>query len=334
MKAKVEKVTGCGRIIKIEVSSEELSQKFDQVYTDIGKTARIPGFRPGKAPRDLLQKHHGKVAEEEVLKRVIPEYYLKAIREENLIPVAPPEIEDVRFEKQILLFSAKVDIQPQIKLKNYRNLPVTKRKLKVEDNQIERVLENLRQSRAKDKVLPELDDRLAQDLGYKNLPDLKEVIKKNLAANAEVEVRMDMERQILNQLIQKASLDVPESLLKHQTQELLNQIKLNWNLQKEKKEDLQSKEKEFEQQARKEATRRVKLSFILDEIAKKENIQVQEKDLDQRIKEIAQHAGKSEDEVKQYLNMQNLIPGLKAELRDKKTMEFLLNEANIKEEVN
>ena len=54
VKTKVENLNACTRVLKIEVSSDELSQKFEQVYTEIGKVARVPGYRSGHVPRDLL----------------------------------------------------------------------------------------------------------------------------------------------------------------------------------------------------------------------------------------------------------------------------------------
>ena len=337
MKTEIKNITGCSRIIKVEVESLELNSEFDQVYADIGKVARVPGFRPGKVPRDLLEIHYGKKAEEEVIKRAIPEYYLKAVREKELIPVAAPEIENVQLKNHTLYFSAKVDVKPQIKIKPYKNLKLIKKKTKIEQSQIDEVLERLRQSKAKDAappqekekagVLPELDDQFAKDLGFKTLQELKDAINKDLQLNSEMQARADLEKQLIEQLLKRASLDAPDSLVNRQMQELVNQLKMNRVIQGEKKDELESKQKELEVEARKEAVRRVKSSFILEEIAEQENIQVEQKDLDRRIAEIAQRSGKSEDEIRQYLDRQNLIPGLKAELRERKVIEFLLNEA-------
>lgn len=272
MKTRIENISGCGRTIDIEVSGEELEQEFDRVYADIRKSARIPGFRPGRAPRDLLEVKFAKSAEEEVVKRAIPEYYLKALGEEKLAPVSPPGIDNVRFKNHTLHFRAKIDLRPEVRVRAYRNLRINKKKVKIE-----------------------------------------QAVDKNLQANAEAEVRADMERQVLDQLLKKASLDVPESLLNSQTQELINH---------------QMKEAE----AKKEAERRVKLSFILEKIAQQENIRANEEDLEKRIEAISQSSAKSKEEVRQYLDRYNLLPQLSAELRDKKTMEFLLREAKIKEE--
>ncbi len=349
MKTRIENTAGCSRTISIEVSGEELNPQFDRVYAQIGKTARIPGFRPGHAPRDLLETHYGQKAEEEVVKRAIPEYYLRAVKEEKLTPVLPPEIENVRFKNHALSFNAKLDIKPQVKLKaNYRDLKLIRKKIEIEKSRIDAALENLRESSlpapnlarqagAKEKTnpvrnkAPELNDAFAKDLGFQTLDELRQAIKKSLQANAEIEVKAHMEGQLLTQLLKMASLDIPQSLVNSQKQQLLQQLKLNHSLQAEEKEALESKEKKLEAEAGKEAVRRVKLSFILEEIAQRENIQLKEEDLEKRVEVIAQRSGKTKDEIKQYLVQQNLIPGLKAELIDKKTIEFLLNKAQIHE---
>ena len=343
MKTKVENTIGCSRTISIEVSSEELNPQFDRVYVQIGKTARIPGFRPGHAPRDLLETHYGQKAEEEVVKRAIPEYYLRVVKEEKLTPVLPPEIENVRFKNHTLSFKAKVDIKPQVKLKaNYRSLKLARKKIEIEQSHVGHALENLRtsslsaealaQAGAKEKIKPELNDAFAKDLGFQTLDELRQAVQKSLQANAEIEVKAYMEGQLLAQLLKMASMDIPESLVNSQRQQLLQQLKLNHSLQAKEKEALESKEKKLEAEAGKEAVRRVKISFILEEIAHRENIQLKEEDLEKRVEVIAQRSGKTKDEIKQYLVQQNLIPGLKAELIDRKTIEFLLSEADIKEE--
>ncbi|MCQ9208543.1 MAG: hypothetical protein NG712_04110 [Omnitrophica bacterium] len=340
MKSKIKNISGCSRTLNIEVSSTELIEKFEQVYKDIGRSANLPGFRRGKAPRDLLELHYSEKAKEEVIRRAIPQYYLKAVNEERLTPVAPPEIENVQFKDHAFYFSARVDVRPEVKLKSYKGLRLKKRKVKVEAEQVEQALERLRQSKAKDaknvdrqeKALPELNDAFAQDLGFATVQELKDAIDKDLRAHTEMEIQREIKQQLLDQLLQRASLDTPESLIKAQMQESLKQLKMNRMLRGEKKEDIETKQKELEAEARKEAVQRIRLSFILEEVGQLEDIQADEKGLAQRIAEISQHTGRPEDEVRQYLDKQNLIPGLKAELREKKIIEFLLQEAKIEEE--
>lgn len=342
MRTKVKNINACARIIEIEVHLDELSPIFDQVYMDIRKVARIAGFRPGKAPRDLLEIHYRKKAEEEVIKRAIPEYYLRAVEEQNLTAVAGPVIENVQLKDHSLYFSARIDVRPQVKLKTYKNLRIIKKKAKVEQSQLDEALERLRRSkvkgaqvredREKKRPLPELTDVFAQGLGFKSLQDLKQVISQNLQANAEIEVKADLERQILGQLLERAYLDLPQLLLEGEQQELLKQIKLNRILQGAKKQALDAQEQELQTEAKTAALRKVKLSFILEEIAQRENIQINQTDLEEKIEEIAQRSAKDKVEVRAYLQRENLMPSLKAELSSKKTVGFLLKEAKVEEE--
>ena len=340
MKVSTKNEKGCSHLIRIEVSSDELKSRLDKVYTDINKTARIAGFRPGHVPRDLIEARYKAQAQEELIKRAIGEYYIKAIEEQKLSPVAPPDIANVQFKNNTLHFDAKVDIAPEVKLKAYRNLKITKLKEKVDQTQVDEVLKNLRKSRVqktnpeqkeKEAVLPPLDDKFAQDLGLKSVDELKDAVRKNLEATAQMKIKADMERQLVAALLKIASFEVPQSLVANQTQETLRQLKINQIMQGVKQEEVDSKEKQLQEQAKKEAERRVRVSFILQTIAKEENIQPTEEDIPRRIEEIAQSSGQSADQVVQYLQKENLFPSLEAELKSKKTIEFLLSQAKIVE---
>jgi len=106
------------------------SKKYeDEVYKDIGRVAKIPGFRAGKAPRKLLEKHHHKVATEEVIKTVVSECYQKALEDADLEPVTQPEFGEIKFEEgKPILFEARVEVKPNFKLKDYKGLKLKKKK--------------------------------------------------------------------------------------------------------------------------------------------------------------------------------------------------------------
>ena len=92
MKVETKKLDETKMRLDIEVPSEMVKKKFDEVYERIGKEAKIPGFRPGKAPRDILEKHHGRLAQDEVIKDLIPEAYRQSIEKEKIGVVEVPEI--------------------------------------------------------------------------------------------------------------------------------------------------------------------------------------------------------------------------------------------------
>lgn len=123
---------------------------FGEVYNDIAKVANIPGFRVGKAPVDMVRLHYAKDAKEEVLKRLIPEAYRRAVQEHKIDPVGMPDISDVSFvEDKALTFKAKVDIRPKFRIKDYKAIGIEKKKVAIGDADVNKALESLREVGAK-----------------------------------------------------------------------------------------------------------------------------------------------------------------------------------------
>ena len=75
MKVEVKKVDEVKRELKFEIPKERVSQKFDEVYKELGKIIKVKGFRPGKVPRHILESQHSGKAKEEVLRKLVPEVY-------------------------------------------------------------------------------------------------------------------------------------------------------------------------------------------------------------------------------------------------------------------
>ncbi len=93
MKVEVKKVDSIKRELKFEIPKERVSQKFDEVYKELGKIIKVKGFRPGKVPRQILESQHSKTAQDEVFQKLIPEVYHEGITKEDLAPIDMPEIE-------------------------------------------------------------------------------------------------------------------------------------------------------------------------------------------------------------------------------------------------
>lgn len=156
MKTKIEDLKSCRKLLKIEVSPEEIASAYDEVYKEIGKVAKIPGFRVGKVPRKLLETYHRETATEEALKSVIPQYYQEALEDADLEPVAQPEFGEVKFgESGRLTFEAKVEVKPKFKLKDYKGLKLKKKNREVAQADIDRALADLRDSCATFQTLEE-----------------------------------------------------------------------------------------------------------------------------------------------------------------------------------
>lgn len=149
MKTRIKNIDKCLRLFEIEISSDIVKNTLNEVYIEIKKRAKIPGFRVGMIPRDILEKYYSKDAEEELLKRLIPEGYRKALYEHKINPATLPEVSDIEFDKnKKLTFKAKVEIHPQIKLKNYKGIKVKAKKIEVSQEEVSQALERLRQVNA------------------------------------------------------------------------------------------------------------------------------------------------------------------------------------------
>lgn len=164
VKSKVKKVEECVSSIDIEVPKETVDQAFEEVYDEIAKAATIPGFRAGKAPKDLVRKHYAKHAGDEVLKRLLPDAYQKALETHKLKPVGMPAISDVDFaEGKVLTFRARINTRPEFTLKNYKGIKLDRKAVSVTPQDIEKTIESLREMHAKYLAA---DDRPARDGDY------------------------------------------------------------------------------------------------------------------------------------------------------------------------
>ena len=349
MKASVKKLKNCKHSLEISLSAEKVKKAFDEVYGDLGKYASVPGFRQGKAPRDLLELHYSKTAREEVLKKLIPETYEKILEEYKLDPISYPDVTDVKLDpKEGFSYKASIETRPEISLKNYKGLKLKKKSVEVTEEDLAKNLEYLREmhsqkvpkegSQEKEKVLPKLDDEFAKDLGFENLEKMKDSIKQNLKAKLEQETEADLEVQIINQLLDSVDFEVPETLVNSEKERLMKdaemRIKYMEALQKkenpDKKFSLEEKDKkELEENASRQAIRQVKAFFMLDRIAHSEKIYLKEEEIDGYIEGLAGQYNKTKDEIKSYLEKGHGMDELAVNMRNKKVMEFLLKEAKV-----
>jgi len=181
VKTKAKELEECSTLFEIEVPKETVDQAFEKVYSEMTKVASIPGFRPGKAPKELVKKRYSKEAKKEVINHLIPDAYQKAVEEHKIDPIGYPDITDLVFEAgKAMSFKAKIDTRPKFKLKNYKGIEVEKKKTAVKDEDVDKALDNLRQYSAKYVAVEDrparMDDYVVSDLDC--LVDAKPAHKK------------------------------------------------------------------------------------------------------------------------------------------------------------
>jgi len=161
MKVDIEEVGPCTKQLKIEIPSEVYLQEEDNAYRKLGKKVNIPGFRKGKIPKNYLKKlYHGSI-KGDVLNKIIPESYYKAVEEKDLKPVGSPKLENIKHEENLpITFTATIEIIPPFEIKNYEGLEFTKRITKISDEDINREMDYIKDRYA---TFEEVTDRPAEE---------------------------------------------------------------------------------------------------------------------------------------------------------------------------
>jgi trigger factor len=149
MKVQVEKKPESVSTLKIELPAEEVSKEWDAIANSFARFAKIPGYRPGKAPRAVIDKRFRKEIQDEVTKNLVSKSYREAVEQKKLRVASLTNLEDVQFgEDKSMRFQATVVTAPEFKLPDYRNVPVQLPDTKVTEAEIEATLHRLRDQTA------------------------------------------------------------------------------------------------------------------------------------------------------------------------------------------
>jgi len=142
-----EKTENCQAFLTIEMEPHEVEESLEKSYHHLVKKADVPGFRKGKAPRDVLERHIGKERLlEDTLNSLLPEAYEKAIKEQNIEAFAQPNIEIAQTDP--VIFKVAVPLPPTIKLGDYHSIQVKPETVEVTEDDVNATIEQLRHQHA------------------------------------------------------------------------------------------------------------------------------------------------------------------------------------------
>jgi trigger factor len=413
----------CRRELDLEIPAEDVSKATERVAKEIARVARVPGFRPGKAPVSLIKRRFAEDIKGEVLQSLVPEKVEKAVAEQKLSPVSQPQVDKLDFnEGQPLKFRAVFEVLPEFEVGKYKGLDIEMPAMEVTDQDINKALEETRERAAafapvegravengdfvqlklsgtpegggdpiqadsvmchvgaeetmqpfnenllganvgdhktfdvdypadypdaklagkkfhydadvtgiKVKKLPELNDDFAKDVSdATTLDELKNKIRESLEHERE-QRRKDLQREkIIFELVKGHDFPVPESLVEHQKDVRLERVvrslaqqgvdpravNLDWVSLRQRQED--------------RAKEDVKAELIIDRIASTENIDVTEEDLQRELEHLGGHSGESAEAIRARLTKQGALDRMKAKLRSDKTLDWLAQNANVR----
>jgi trigger factor len=424
MNITVEEISSIKKKVNIEIPQEQVTKEIDSFYREVGKQAKIKGFRPGKVPRDILERYFKDYVKSEVTQKLIQETYPAALSEKGLQPVSPPVVDPGELESgKLFQYSVTVEVKPEIKIEGYTGLTIEGTKESVREEEIEERLKGLQNLHAqlkavpearavqsgdyvifdyearmdnkpleegkavdftvevgsgrfipaleekmiglkpdeekeievpfpedygykkwagktvsflvkvkeiKEKVLPPLDDEFAKDLGdYASLEDLKAKLREEIEKEKAVMLDRQLKDQMIDQLIQANSFDIPDSMVVEQAKALVSDTKLRLASQGIALKHLNIPEEKLQEDYREVAQKQVRTYLILEKIASQEGIFVTDEEVDERLRSISERTHQTLDVVKRYYEKNGLIPDLKTGILTDKTLDFLLSKATI-----
>ena len=177
MKTSVDKLSDTRVKLNVSVPFDELGKEIDQAYAAIAQQVTIPGFRRGKAPRQLIDARFGRgPILEQVVNDMLPTRYERALLENDLNPLGQPEIEITKIEdNDVVEFTAEMDVRPEIEVPDFSKIDVTVPELKLDDEAVDAELDTLRER-------------------FGELKDTKRKLKKDDFAVIDLEATIDGEK--------------------------------------------------------------------------------------------------------------------------------------------
>lgn len=419
VKATLKNSAPCEKVLSVAVSKDLIREEYDHFFQHIEKDARVPGFRPGKAPREVLQTHYREAAREKVLERLISRSFREALREKEVEFLGNPDIRQVEFTDEKLTYEALLEVPPVIKIGKYRGLPAERKAVEVKPEEIDEALNRVRESLAKyaavenraaamgdflvadytcsvdgkqaesrndewfelredeflkgfstqlagvragearevqlqfpdnfgrkdwagktgvfqvkvkevkEKKLSALDDELAKETGeFETLEALRNHLCSQIEAEKSRRAEVEFENTLLEGLLKENPFDVPKGTVERRLLVLVENTLTSLYRDRVPKEVIERELPSLSEKLRPEAERQVRLSFLLDAVAKKENLEVVEANFEDKYKSLGgRHRQSPEAAKKYYTEHPEAKESLAHQILNEKVIQFIKDNA-------
>ncbi len=146
MKTQVSDVTSVKKKIHVEVPVDKVNAAFEKAFAKVQQNASLKGFRKGKVPKDMIEKHYQNEWVQEALEEVLQDSYMAAMQAENLIPISRPDIEPGKLTKNVpFTYEATFEVRPEVKVKDYAGLKLKAESVNVANEEVETELKRLQE---------------------------------------------------------------------------------------------------------------------------------------------------------------------------------------------
>lgn len=149
MQVDLKDITSVKKEIKVTIPKDTVDHEFEQAYKSLQKKAKVKGFRPGKAPTNILKQQFGEQVKKEVAEKIFNETYSDALKKADVNPIDYPDVNtEGASEYQDFIYNATIEVIPEITIEGYRDLEVEKEKLDISKKDVEQAIQNIANSHA------------------------------------------------------------------------------------------------------------------------------------------------------------------------------------------
>lgn len=294
----------------LEIESEMIDEYRGGVIKELGKNIEIKGFRPGKAPENILEEEIGelKILEKSVQKS-LEKIYPDLVNNEKINPISFPEIEITKLAPgNPVECKIKIALMPEAKLPDYKKLAKEVPKItkeEITDKQVDDYIDFIRKQRGQaiaqskndqdiEKHIPELNDEFVQSLGnFKNVSEFKNHLKENLQKEKDLHAEQKRRVDILEKIIKESEVTLPDILVQEELEKRWSQFVGEIERFKMKPEDylkeIKKTEKDLKDEWRPDAEKSAKMNIILPMIAKEEKIRADENEVGKEVEHLIEH---------------------------------------------
>jgi FKBP-type peptidyl-prolyl cis-trans isomerase (trigger factor) len=342
MKVLSQKREGNKVLLEIEEEYSKFLKAVDKTLVEAGKEIRLPGFRPGKAPREMIERAvNQEVVESRAAQNLISELYPTIVDETKIDPVDFPNVEITQQkEKKPFVFKITVDVYPEVKLGKYKGLKVEKKKIQMSEEEVLKVLGDFQRRLAKTgpegkKEEVPLDDEFAKKVSrFGTLAELKEEVRQTMLKDREAEAEADLRNKLIAAASAEAKVEIPPGMIEREISIMLDELRASLAESNLTLEDylkgIKKDEKVMREELRKSAEVRVRGKVVLRQVADSEKMKISEEEMKEEMKNLAGTSGKSIQEMEKDLD-QNARKFIEDYMLRRKALEFLVEKAKIKE---
>ena len=421
----------CRKTMTIEIPADKIAEEREETLKAYAKFADLPGFRKGKAPRDVVATKYAKEIDQDIQERVLPKYYQEALKETDLKVVGVVNATEVKLaEGEPVSFDVTVDVEPEFKLPKYTDIPVKEEKIDVTDEQVQEQVDailnqhadyedvegktvaegdmaqltyeatvdgkglqdsipeakgigsgsgywvsadeyafipgmgkaiiGLKQGDKKDvqvtfpenfmvkelagikadysievtgvreRRVPQIDEEFCKKIQVESEEDLRGKIREQLEAQAENASLGRKHDQIVEYLLKKTKLDVPESVVQQQVRNVMYDIAQRRMMAGQTQEQIAEQQEEILKEAQTRALENVKLRYIGLGIAQDLNAEASANEINEEIANMAVRQRKDARELRKEMEENDSIDSVGEQILFNKALDYMVDNAKIK----